>query len=108
MALSQREQDTKECGRDARAPRLALPAPYKLSRYLTSVRTLKPVPPLGMYELSLSAKAGPAMSKLVEAWDGFIRQAMLAVGYRAATVVSFVGCPASNISRVLQKEGMAR
>ena len=39
---------------------------------------------------------------------GFIRQAVLAVGYRAATVASFAGCPASSISRTLQKKGMAR
>lgn len=46
--------------RDTRAPKLALPAPYKLSRYLTSVRTPKPVPPLGMYELSLSGTSAAA------------------------------------------------
>ena len=43
-----------------------------------------------------------------EARDGFIRQAVWAAGYHAATVASFVGRPASAISRALQKEGLAR
>ena len=46
--------------------------------------------------------------RLVGARAGFIRQAVLAVGYRAVTVASVIGCHASNISRALQKEGMAR
>ncbi len=38
-----------------------------------------------------------------EAREGFIRRAVFAAGYRAATVAVFVGCPASNVSRALQR-----
>ncbi len=79
-----------------------------MCRYLTSVRTPKSVPPLGMYELSLSAKAGPAMSKLVEARDGFIRQAVLAAGYRAVTVASFVRLPCLQYQPSAAKRGQGK
>ncbi len=59
--------------------------------------------------LSLEAlRHGGRSVRVVAARDGFIRQAVLAGGYRAVTVVSFIGYHASNISQALQKNGMAR
>ncbi len=53
-------------------------------------------------ELSPEAlRQGGRGARVVEARDRFIRRVVLEAGYRAATVASFVGCHASNISCVL-------
>ena len=55
-------------------------------------------------ELSPEAlRSGGRSVQGVEARDSFIRRAVCAAGYRAATVAAFVGCPASTVSRALQR-----
>jgi len=53
-------------------------------------------------------RSGGRSTRLVKARDGFIRRAVFEAGYRAATVASFLGCYASNISRALQREVSVR
>ena len=48
-------------------------------------------------------RSGGRRVRVGEAQEGFIRRAAFEAGYRAATMAAVVGCPASPISRALER-----
>jgi len=94
--------------------------PEQFVRRVVKGRELAPLrrpPPLAVLWQEAAEQAGLSP----EAWrsggrrvrvgagrDGFLRRAVCEAGYRAATVAAVVGCPASTVSRALQRGVVSR